>query len=160
MKKRKRKRRKKSRYITGIYDSEKATKRIRYRSSWEYYVCRFLDEQLDVVSYEYESIKIPYISNIKSKKTRNYIPDFLVNYVDGSQKIIEVKRKTAINNSIVVKKAEAARKWCESLAKEGKPITYEMWTEAIIFPIRQRFLILEKIQKQQKKKKTRKKISV
>jgi len=151
-KKRKRRKRK-SRYITGIYKSVKCLNEIRYRSSWEFYVCKFLDEQLDVISYEYESIKIPYISNIKTKRIRNYIPDFVVNYIDGSKKIIEVKRKTAINNDIVVKKAEAARKWCEDLTKQGNQVTYEMWTEAIIFPIRQRFLLLEKIQKQQRKKK-------
>lgn len=153
--KKRKKRKRKSRYKTGIYKSTKCQNEIRYRSSWEYYVCKFLDEQIDVISYEYESLKIPYISNIRSKKIRNYIPDFIVNYTDGTTKIIEVKRKSALNNNIVVKKAEAATEWSKKLTQEGNPTIYEMWTEAIIFPIRRRFLLLEEQKKQKKKRKTK-----
>jgi hypothetical protein len=53
---------------------------------------------------------------------------------------------SALNNIMVVKKAEAARRWCESLTKKGRLTTYEFWTETVIFPIRARFLLLEKQQ--------------
>ena len=104
-KKTSKKRRKKKRgYITGTYISTKCKNPIKYRSSWELYVCKHLDEDQNVLNYDYEPYKIPYLSNVSSKKFRNYIPDFVVNYIDGSQKIIEVKRTSALNNSIVLKK--------------------------------------------------------
>jgi hypothetical protein len=144
-----RKGKRQTRYITGTHVSSKALHPINYRSSWELYVCKHLDEDNQVLSYEYEPYKIAYISNTRSGRVRFYIPDFVVKYVDGSQKIIEVKRTSALNNNTVVKKAEATKRWCESLTRKGMPTTYEFWTEAIIFPIRQRFLLLEK---QQEKK--------
>lgn len=144
----KRRRKKKGGYLTGIYISNKCKNPIKYRSSWELYVCKHLDEDQNVLDYEYEPYKIPYLSNVSSKKYRNYIPDFVVNYIDGSQKIIEVKRTSALNNSIVLKKAEAAKKWCENLTIETKKeVTYHFWTEAIIFPIKKMFLIREKQEK-------------
>ena len=144
----KKRRKKKGGYITGTYISTKCKNPIKYRSSWELYVCKHLDEDQNVLNYDYEPYKIPYLSNVSSKKIRNYIPDFVVNYIDGSQKIIEVKRTSALNNSIVLKKAEAAKKWCENLTIETKKeVTYHFWTEAIIFPIKKMFLIREKQEK-------------
>ena len=147
-KKRTRKGRRQTHYITGTHISPKSLHPIQYRSSWEYYVCKHFDEDKQVLSYDYEPYKIAYISNARSGKVRFYIPDFVVNYVDGTQKIIEVKRNSALNNITVIKKAEAARRWCESLTKKtGKKHMYELWTEIIIFPIRQRFMLLEKQEK-------------
>ena len=148
-KRRTRKGKRQSHYITGTHNSPKCPRPIQYRSSWELYVCKHFDEDPQIVSYDYEPYKIAYTSNARSGRVRFYIPDFVVNYADGSQKIIEVKRNSALNNNTVVKKAEAARRWCESLTKKGRKTTYEFWTETIIFPIRARFLLLEK--QQQKK---------
>ena len=144
--KRTRKGKRQSHYITGTHNSPKSPHPIQYRSSWELYVCKHFDEDPQILSYDYEPYKIAYIANTKSGRVRFYIPDFVVNYVDGSQKIIEVKRNSALNNIMVVKKAEAARRWCESLTKKGRLTTYEFWTETVIFPIRARFLLLEKQQ--------------
>jgi len=142
-----RKGRRQTHYITGTHISPKSMHPIQYRSSWELYVCKHFDEDPRVLSYDYEPYKIAYISNLKSGRVRFYIPDFVVNYADGTQKIIEVKRNSALNNNTVIKKAEAARRWCESLTKKtGKKHMYELWTEIIIFPIRQRFMLLEKQQ--------------
>lgn len=145
-KRRTRKGKRQTHYITGTHISPKCPRPVVYRSSWELYVCKHLDEDQQVLSYDYEPYKIAYTSNARSGRVRFYIPDFVVNYADGSQKIIEVKRNSALNNITVVKKAEAARRWCESLTKKGRLTTYEFWTETIIFPIRARFLLLEKQQ--------------
>lgn len=146
-KRRTRKGKRQTHYITGTHISPKCPRPIQYRSSWELYVCKHFDEDPQILSYDYEPYKIAYTSNARSGRVRFYIPDFVVNYVDGSQKIIEVKRNSALNNNTVVKKAEAARRWCESLTKKtGRLHSYEFMTETIIFPIRARFLLLEKQQ--------------
>ena len=124
-------------YKTGTHVSPKSLKPIKYRSSWELVVCLYFDEDPKVLSYEYETIEIPYVSNNKTKKQRKYIVDFLVCYTDGSKKLIEVKRKNKMNNLIVQKKAEAAKLWAE---KQG--MKYEFWTEDTIKPLKKMFKIL------------------
>jgi len=131
----KRKRRKKKGYITGVHKSPKCKEPINYRSSWELIVARYLDSDPLVEKYEYESLKIPYISNKKTKKTRNYIPDFLVFYTDGRKVLIEVKRTSALTQKIVIKKAEAAKEWATK-----NDCQYCFWTDRII-------RVLKKIQK-------------
>ena len=142
-----RKGRKKFHYITGTHVSPKSKHPVEYRSSWELYVCKHLDDDNAVASYEYEPYKIAYISNVRSSKVRFYIPDFVVTYVDGSIKIIEVKRTSALNNIIVMKKAEAARRWCESLKKQkGLDHSYEFWCESIVFPLMKKYKAIEETQ--------------
>lgn len=142
------KRKKKKRYKTGTHFSSKCKTPINYRSSWELIFCIYLDSSPNILEYEYESIKIPYISNIKTKKVRNYIPDFLVKYIDGTKALIEIKRQNKLNDKTVQKKAQAAEKW----VKENGIMSYQMITEKIILP-------LKKIQEAYKKKprKTKKK---
>lgn len=66
---------KKSRFKRGIHLSTKTNKKYKYRSGWELGYMKYLDSNPDVASYDYECLKIPYIYG---KKTRNYIPDFIV----------------------------------------------------------------------------------
>ncbi|MFA6049721.1 MAG: TnsA endonuclease N-terminal domain-containing protein [Candidatus Paceibacterota bacterium] len=128
----KRKRRKKSRYKTGIHNSIKCKLPIKYRSGWEFTICLYLDQNPDVAEYSYEALAIPYIANVKSKKVRHYYPDFLVTYADGHQVLAEVKRQNQVMNIKVVKKAEAARLWC---AKQNPQVSYEFWTDKMILPL-------------------------
>ncbi len=72
---------------------------------------QWLDAHAAVLTYSYESLKIPYISNLKTKKVRNYLPDFLVTFTDGSQMLVEVKPKRKLEQAVVKKKLEAARAW-------------------------------------------------
>lgn len=150
----KRKRRRKGRYKTGIHKSPKATKPIEYRSGWELEVCKYLDSEPSVVSYEYESIAIPYISNVRTGKVRNYFPDFLVNYADGKKIMVEVKRNDKLTNLKVMKKTEAGRQWCQQ-----NGATYELWTNQLIEKIRKLNLLTSKttLPKKQPKKKSPKK---
>ena len=134
-KRRTRKRRRKSFYKRGVHKSPKCKTDIKYRSGWEKTVCLHLDEDPLVERYEYESIEIPYISNLRTKKIRKYLPDFMVYYTDGRKIIIEVKRKDKLNNVIVMKKTAAGKAYAMQHGWE-----YVHWTLDIIKP-------LQKIQK-------------
>lgn len=129
--KRKRKRRKKKgggRYHTGLHSSPKCRNSpMKYRSGWELTVAKHLDSDPLVDFYEYESIKIPYISNVRRGTLRNYLPDFLVTYTDGRKVMVEVKRTSALNQVTVQKKAAAARVWAVKNQAE-----YTFWTDPII----------------------------
>lgn len=73
---------------------------------------KYLDTNDSVASYAYESIKIPYISNNTTKKVRNYYPDILVKYVDGSIEIVEIKPSKKLQQAVVKKKLKAGEDWC------------------------------------------------
>lgn len=107
----KRKRRKGGRK-RGKYVSTKMGVTMTYRSGWELVYFQYLDTISSVAKFYSESIKIPYVSNKKSGKTRNYIPDLLVVYADGSRKLIEIKPKSKLFQATNLKKFSAAREWC------------------------------------------------
>jgi hypothetical protein len=64
------------------------------KSSYETKYAKMLDADPNVVRFVYEPFKIPY--QYRGRK-KNYIPDFLVEYVDGSEELIEVKPKSLVN---------------------------------------------------------------
>jgi hypothetical protein len=140
----KKRRKKGSRYKTGIHISPKSPEPICYRSGWELIVAQILDMDSSVEQYFYEAIKIPYLSNIKTHKVRTYYPDFLVVYKDGTAKLVEVKQKRMMNNKLVLKKAEAGRQWAENQKK--RQTTYEIWEDSTIKAFK---MILENTNKTQ-----------
>ncbi len=106
-------------YQGGYYFSNKINKNIRYRSSYELKALKILDNDISVVKYEYESIRIPYDNG-----KHNTIPDFIVTYANGIKKMIEVKCKALLkkfNNSIKIK---AMKKYCKK-----NDIQFELWME-------------------------------
>lgn len=123
----KRRRKRKSHYITGIHHSPKCPTPIKYRSGWEYTVALYLDLDPNVLSYEYESINIRYAI---AGRYRTYIPDFLILYKDGKKVIVEVKRADKLTDRKVIAKATATRKWL----KENKldDYDYQFWTGELI----------------------------
>ena len=126
----KRKRRKKKKhYKTGVYKSLKCKTPVEYRSGWELEVAKYLDIDPQVKEYEYESVTIEYLSNTRTGKVRTYYPDFLITYKDGTRKLAEVKRRDKLNDPKVIKKARAAEAWC---AKQNPPVQYEFWTNMMI----------------------------
>ena len=128
----KKRRRKKRHYHTGTHRSLKVLGgKLNYRSGWELEVAKFLDTDVSVKCYAYEALAIPYVANTKTGRTRNYYPDFLVSYTDGTRLLVEVKRQDKVNSPVVRKKAAAARVWCE---KNGT--RYELWTNSTIELIR------------------------
>ncbi len=110
IKKKKRRRGKRRRNI-GQYVSPKAGT-CTFRSSWEKAYFEHLDSRADVVSYVSEGLKIPYVSNTRTGRARNYIPDLLVTYADGRKELIEIKPKKRLTQPKNVKKFAAAREWC------------------------------------------------
>lgn len=62
---------------------------IRYMSSWELKVMKFLDENRDILKISSEPFAIPYISP-KDNKEHRYYPDFIVKTKD-SVFLVEVK---------------------------------------------------------------------
>lgn len=123
----KRRRKRKKHYITGIHYSPKCPTPIKYRSGWEHIVALYLDQDPNVLSYEYESFKIRYAV---AGRYRDYYPDFLVFYKSGKKVIVEVKRSDKLTDRKVIAKATATRKWL----KENKldDYSYEFWTNAVI----------------------------
>ena len=122
------KRRKRKRhYITGIHHSPKCPTPIKYRSGWELTVAKYLDQDPDVLSYEYESLTIRYAI---AGRYRDYTPDFLVLYKSGKKVIVEVKRADKLTDRKVIAKATATRKWL----RENKldDYDYQFWTNAVI----------------------------
>ena len=66
-------------------------------------------------------ISIPWIDTQNRKC--NYIPDFIVQYNDGSKAIIEVKNPTLIDSHAVQRKRAAAEHWCNQ-----RGMTYKITT--------------------------------
>jgi len=115
-----------------------------YRSSWEWAMMKFCDENPNVSQWASEAIKIPYRDPFTGKYTI-YVPDFFIAYSDknGKQRVelIEVKPanqayksrlgKSKANQAHYIKnqaKWEAARVWCRQ-----KNISFRIITEDDIF---------------------------
>jgi hypothetical protein len=107
-----RRRKKKRRYHTGVYVSKKTGQACRYRSGWELSYLKWLDSNVNVKTFLYESVKIPYISNIVTGRVRHYYPDFLIEFKDGSKQLVEIKPKRRVSQAKVQKKLKAAEAWC------------------------------------------------
>ena len=56
-------------------------------------------------------IRIPYFN--LDGRLAHYTPDFLIEYTDGKQEIVEIKGGHLINNSIIRRKSQAAMEWCK-----------------------------------------------
>lgn len=83
-----------------------------------------LDADADVIDWKYEAFDIPYVSNKKTGRIRVYRPDFYVVRTKSRKQLIEVKPSRRVEKPTVVKKAAAARSWCEI-----NDISYEFVTE-------------------------------
>lgn len=73
---------------------------------------KYLDDNEDVFTWSYESVAIPYVSNLKTGKLRKYFPDFLVEFKNGSKQLVEIKPKKRVLQVKVQKKLKAAETWC------------------------------------------------
>lgn len=84
----------KNNHKTGKYISSKTNIEMYYRSFWELECMKWLDENNNVLFYHYESFRILYSYNVDGKQqTRNYIPDFLIEFKDKTKEIWELKPK-------------------------------------------------------------------
>jgi hypothetical protein len=104
------------RYHQGTYIVQNTNKyignlsEVYYRSSWEKQFCSWCDNNVNVVRWGIELIKIPYevltetthkTQKIVKKQTKNYIPDFFIEVRDSNNKLvqylIEIKPMKEIN---------------------------------------------------------------
>ncbi len=106
----------------GNYYSAKNKKEMFYRSSYELTAYKILEQMSKVWKYENEPFRIPYIDS--EGLTKNYVPDILVTYKDGSKELIEVKPECFVEDDMVMLKAEAAIKYCDENDME-----FSFWTE-------------------------------
>lgn len=109
----------------GFYWSEKNQKDIHYRSSYELKAYNILEKNNDVVKYEIEVFKIPYVD--KNKQKRYTVPDLLVFYKDNSKMIIEVKSDYYLSRTDM-NKIDAVKKF-----SKDNNLKFSLWTEKILF---------------------------
>ena len=84
---------------------------------------QYLDADASVLTWSYESVIIPYVSNKKTGKLRKYYPDFLVTYVAGHKILVEIKPSKRVTQVKVAKKLEAAATWCKASGMALQVIT-------------------------------------
>ena len=93
-----------------LYSSPKnGNMEVYLRSSYESRYARALDNSSDVVSWEHEPFRIPYLLE---GSIHNYVPDFLVVRANGSRVLVEVKPKTLSDTKVMRAKTAAAEGWC------------------------------------------------
>lgn len=107
-------------FSKGIILTQKAGE-ISFKSSWERNVALKFDADHSVKGFAYEPFSIPYYYH---QVQRYYIPDFLVERMDGKKLLIEVKPKCFLDAAINVAKFAAASEYCE---KNG--LEFQVWTQ-------------------------------
>lgn len=115
-----RKREKKARYKEGWHDSTKMNRKFKFRSSWEETMFQCLDLWDDVVAYEAEPFKIPYLYE---GAAHNYTPDIFVHFVDGRKEVWEIKPEGQTKLERNKAKWHAARDACANRGWEFEVIT-------------------------------------
>lgn len=117
---------KKKWYYQGKIKISKCECEINYRSGWERDVALMFDQDEEIIKVEYETLRIPYISNKKRKRPKIYLPDFYIFFKNGNKKIVEIKRDDRVKTKIVEIKALAAKKYIENNLSDT---VYEIWTK-------------------------------
>jgi hypothetical protein len=99
----------------GYVYSEKLGTDVFYRSSWEKAAISWLDKEATVKTFSYEPFAISYKLNEGNREhTRYYIPDFLVEYVDGRKELWEIKPAVYADSAKVKQKQMAAEEYCRA----------------------------------------------
>ena len=89
----------------------------KYQSRLEMRMMDRLERDPHVVKWmKRHGITIPWIDG--QKHQRRYLPDFLVEYEDGSKVIIEVKDPSRLDSNDVQRKRKAAEIWCNQRGME------------------------------------------
>ena len=113
-------------FSKGRYYSDKLKREVSYRSMLEKQVYQLLDSDERVQTYSEEPCRIQY--RMKNEdNNRYYIPDLLISYKNGKQKIVEVKPSNLITEEMNVAKFKAAESYCAE-----RSWTFEVWTENTI----------------------------
>jgi hypothetical protein len=114
---------KKTQYKQGDYISKRTGKKLHYRSGLELKFYELLDQDMDVVAFYSEPISIPYYFKGKMK---NYIPDLVIQFVDGHKEVWEIKPSCQTTLAINEAKWTYATKYCEE-----RGLKFSVWTEKV-----------------------------
>lgn len=112
--------------VTGYFSSYKNKRQINFESKLEHDFYLLLEFDRTVTSYQEQPFKIYYIYQ---EKKRRYTPDTLVNYIDGTQKVFEVKPIFKIQNDIELQEKIELQK---QTIKEEKNLELSIFTDANI----------------------------
>jgi hypothetical protein len=104
----------------GKFYSNKNDKKFSYRSSWELVFFKYLETQTNILSYDVETLRIAFHYR---RRNRNYIPDVLIHYSDGSKELIEIKPERFKGYAINRAKFAAAEVYCRQNNIKFKVIT-------------------------------------
>lgn len=113
-------------HLKGKHQSPKAGN-IHFRSSYEKKAYLKLDEDENVKTYLIEEISIDYV-HPKKKITSQYLIDILVEYCDGTKKLVEIKPEKMLEDPVVQAKIESAKTKSFELG-----YAFEVWTEMDLF---------------------------
>jgi len=97
-----------SHHVHGWYESSKAG-HVYYRSSYELSYFQYLDNNDNILEYDVEPFRIPY----EFSGSRNYIPDTLIIYNNGSRELVEVKPSALLSQPKNAAKIIAGRSYCD-----------------------------------------------
>ena len=103
--------------------STKMNKTINCRSSYEKRAIEMFDADSSVLSFTYEPEEC-IISYDHEGKSHLYFPDFMVEYVDGTRRLIEVKPENFTEKPINQSKFRAANEFCDE-----QNMLFEVYTE-------------------------------
>jgi hypothetical protein len=92
------------------YNSKKVGKLI-LKSGWEVKFVKFLDDNPEVVVFEYEPFHLDYQG--PDGGMHKYYPDFLILYRNNHQEVVEIKPAFLLNDPVVVNKLNSLRLYCE-----------------------------------------------
>jgi len=96
----------------------------KYDSKLEFWMMEKLDADPTVVKWmKRHGITIPWVD--VQKHMRRYVPDFIVEYIDGHKAILEVKDPSRIDSDEVKRKRRAAEMWCKRRGMEYVVATVE-----------------------------------
>ena len=113
-------------HLRGWHESPKAGK-VYYRSSYEKKAFLKLDADDSVKTYQAEAVTVDFWNPVK-EISASYIIDLLIEYTDGSQKLVEVKPEKWLTDEVVICKIDAA-----DMKAVDMGVTFEVWTEMDLF---------------------------
>lgn len=112
---------------TGYFASYKNKIQIAFESTLERDFYMFLEFEKDVFKYEEQPMQINY--EYTDNKKRRYTPDTLVTYIDGTQKLFEVKYANEIANN---PELQQKIKILKEHIKEKHHLDFEIFTDEMV----------------------------
>lgn len=109
--------------VTGYFSSFKNKRQINFESKLEHDFYLLLEFDETIKSYQEQPFKVYYIYQ---DKKRRYTPDTLVNYIDSTQKIFEVKPMFKIKNDVELQEKIGLQK---QKIKEEKNLELSIFTD-------------------------------